>query len=247
MARLNRFLVALAFVASSWLPASAQDISGDWVIAVDSARSSTIGATIKQEGEAITGSVDSPLGKMAFTGTFVNGTLAVKYMLPLPGQPLEAVMTGKLDGETMVGHLALGGLGQIPWTARRKSPEEIAAEAAAPREAAEPPPFDGPVPADANGTWDIMLKLQGQIELPLSATLTQTGEQITGTMKSPTGDAPVTGTMIGKTLNVTFTVVTPLGALPVAMMGDLGAQGFVGKAAVLGLGEAEWIGRPAGQ
>jgi hypothetical protein len=249
MARLNRLLAALVLGAVAWLPASAQeDISGDWIITVDPTQGSTVGATIKQDGESITGAVDSPLGKLAFSGTFVNGALSVNYVLPLPGQPLEAVMTAMLDGETLVGQLVLGGLGQIPWTARRKTAEEIAADAAAAREAAaEPPPLDGPAPTDANGTWDIMLKLQGLAELPLSATLTQTGDQIAGTMRSPTGEAPIAGTMIGKTLKVTFTVQTPLGALPVAMTGDLGAQGFIGKAMVLGLGEADWFGRPAKQ
>jgi hypothetical protein len=246
---LNRCLVALAFVASTWLPAFGQDdLTGEWVISVDPTRpDSALTATIKHEGESVTGSVDSPLGRLPFSGTYVGGALSVNYVLPLPGQPLEALMTGNLDGETMTGHLVLGGLGQIPWTARRKSPAEIAAEAAA-REAAfaaEPAALDVPVPADANGRWDIVLKLQGQGELSMSATLTQTDDQVSGTMRAPTGEAPITGTMVDKVLKISFSVQTPLGPMPVAMTGELGAQGFAGKAMVLGFGEADWVGRPA--
>jgi hypothetical protein len=51
--------------------------------------------------------------------------------------------------------------------------------------------------------------------------------------------------MTGRTLKISFNVQTPLGEMPVTMTGDLGAQGFAGKADIAGMGEADWTGRPA--
>jgi hypothetical protein len=39
-----------------------------------------------------------------------------------------------------------------------------------------------------------------------------------------------------------FEVETPQGKLPIVMTGDLGPDGFTGKATLAGMGEANWKG-----
>jgi hypothetical protein len=51
--------------------------------------------------------------------------------------------------------------------------------------------------------------------------------------------------MTGSTLRMQFEVETPQGKLPIVMTGDLGAEGFTGKATLAGMGEANWKGTRA--
>jgi hypothetical protein len=217
---------------------SAQDISGTWDVTVTSPQGPlTIEAIVVQKGEAVTGTVVSPLGKADFTGTLVDGTLAVAYSLKVQDQALDIKMKGKVEPDSMAGTIDLGGLGEVPWTAKRKPAAAAAADAA--QSAA--PSVPGSL-TDTTGNWTIALRLP-QGELPLSAALKQEGEKVTGTITSPLGEIPVTGTFVGSALKLEFTVQAPNGPLPVTMNGELSADGLAGKAGLGGLGEADWTGR----
>ena len=78
--------------------------------------------TFTQSGEKVTGEVTTPLGTANFSGTLVKNQLAISYSISLQGQPLEFKMSGTVDKdtETMAGTLEFGGLGETPWSARRK-------------------------------------------------------------------------------------------------------------------------------
>lgn len=98
---------------------------------------------------------------------------------------------------------------------------------------------------DVTGKWNIVLQIAGN-ELPITAALTQQGEGVSGTFMSPLGEMAVTGTMKGRSVALQFTAVTPQGALPVTMNGELGADGtFNGTAGLGPLGEAQWSGTRA--
>ena len=112
-------------------PASAQGIDGAWEVSLETPQGvTTIDATIKQQGEAVTGQVVSPLGSVEFKGTFVDDTLTIAYSVPVQGQTIDITMKGKRTGDTMAGMVNFGGLGEAPWTAKRKA-EGAAAPAAA--------------------------------------------------------------------------------------------------------------------
>lgn len=233
---IGALLLSLAVPAA----ASAQDISGTWDVTVTSPQGPlTIEAIVTQKGEAVTGTVVSPLGKADFTGTLVDGTLAVAYSLKVQDQSLDIKMTGKVQPDSMAGTIDLGGLGEVPWTAKRK-PAAAAANAAAPQSA--PPPVVAGSLTDTTGNWALALRLP-QGEMALSASLKQDGEKVTGTIATPLGEIPVTGTFVGSALKLEFTVPAPNGQLPVTMNGELTADGLAGKAGLGGLGEAEWTGR----
>jgi hypothetical protein len=245
--------VRVAAVALAWLaavaPAFAQtDISGDWAVSVDSPQgATTIDASFKQVGEAVTGTVTSPMGSVDFKGTLVKDLLSVTYTLDVQGNTLDIVMSGKVAGEAMDGTLAIAGLGEIPWSAKRKpAGSAVPAAAAAAAAPATSAPAAAGAAGDATGKWDIVLSVGGAGEFPMTADFKQTGEAITGTLTSQAGEVPVTGTMKGRSLNLAFTAPTPQGNLDITMSGELGADdAFVGKTSISGLGEADWTGKRA--
>ena len=234
------FSLALAAVLVGGLagPASAQGIDGPWEVSLETPQGVTvIDAMIKQQGETVTGQVVSPLGSVEFKGTFVDDTLTIAYSVPVQGQTIDITMKGKRTGDTMAGMVNFGGLGEAPWTAKRK-----AADGAAPAAAAAPAAGAG---GPASGKWDIVLVMGPAGEFPMSGEFTQAGEKVTGTITSQMGAIPVTGSMAGDTLKLEFVAPTPNGDLAITMTGTLGADGFVGKTSVPGLGEADWTGKRA--
>jgi hypothetical protein len=237
-------VLALACVAA--VPAaSAQDISGAWDVTLTTPQGDqTVEASIKQSGEAISGQLISPLGTVDLTGTLVKDALDVGFTIPVQGNVFEIKMKGKVEGDVITGTADFAGMGEAPWTAKRKPAGAATAAASSPSAA----PADSAAAGssgDAAGKWDMVLNIPQVGEIPVTGNLTQLGEQITGTLTGPQGDIAVTGTMVGKTLTLDFTAPTPDGVIPVKMTGDLGADGFTGKASLGGLGEAEWTGKRA--
>jgi hypothetical protein len=68
----------------------------------------------------------------------------------------------------------------------------------------------------------------------------QDGDKVSGTMNSMAGSVVLAGTVTGKTVKFEFEAETPQGKLPITMTGDIGETGVTGKAAISGLGEADW-------
>jgi hypothetical protein len=94
---------------------------------------------------------------------------------------------------------------------------------------------------DVTGRWNVLVTVP-QGSLPLSATLKQEGDLVSGSIKSPLGDVPVAGTMVGTTLKLEFKTAAPQGEMVVTMSGELGPNGLTGKSAIAGLGESDWVG-----
>jgi hypothetical protein len=241
---MTRYLFLILTLGSFGVPAAAQspppaDLTGAWDVTLETPQgATTLGANLKQNGEAVTGDITSPMGTLNLTGKMVDDTLSMAYSVPVQGNTMEITMTGKLAGDLMKGTIVIAGMGEIPWTAKRK-PAADALATAAPAAAATPPPAAGNT---ATGKWNIALKM-GQGEFPVTAELAQTGDQVNGTIAlpmNPSGVVNVTGTMTGSTLKLEFAVPTPQGDMPVTMTGELGASGFAGKAALGPLGEADW-------
>ena len=104
MSRLKVCLPALLALSLA-LPAMAAaqaNVSGPWEVTIDSPQGPmSIDADLKQDGEALTGMITSPMGNVELKGTFKNDELAFSYSVPLQGQNLDITMTGKLAGDTI--------------------------------------------------------------------------------------------------------------------------------------------------
>lgn len=242
---MNRLILCLLGLAALGAPAVAiaqdhSDITGTWVMTVATPQGKNdANVTFTQSGEKVTGEVTTPLGKANFSGTLIKNQLAISYSISLQGQPLEFKVSGTVDkdNETMAGTLEFGGIGQTPWSARRKP----VVAAAAPDSA---PAVTAPVGSltDVTGRWDVVLTMpQGSV--PLAAALKQDGESVTGSISSPLGEQPVAGTMVGTTLRLEFKIAAPQGDMVVSMIGELSPTGLTGKSSVAGLGESNWVGK----
>lgn len=246
--RIASLLTVVFAAAHLTLAQTPSDVTGTWLVTLPVPQGgTTLDVTLTQDGEAVTGTIASPMGTVNVTGTMVAGALSIKYALPLQGTPLDLTMTGKLTAaaggaaETMSGVVSIGGLGELPWTASRKPPTPAAAVVPPPVPAAAPDPATA---GTAAGKWNIVLKA-GPGEFPMAADLEQQGEQVTGTITLPAvpGSAlKVQGTMRNTTLSLTFAVPTPQGEMNGTIAGELGAAGFAGKATLGPLGDADWIG-----
>jgi hypothetical protein len=242
MTRRNLCVLALAIVASVPMAAFAQtDVSGDWLVTIESPQGpATVDLSMKQAGEALTGTVTSPMGSVDFKGKVLKDALNVSYTMNVQGNSIEITMTGTVAGDAIAGNLDFGGLGQVPWTAKRKT-----ASAAPASRAASAAPSPAPAAAGAgeiSGKWDITFNMGGN-QMPASATFTQAGDKVTGTITSLAGGVQVSGTMTGKTLKLEFNIPTQQGDIPVTMTGDLGPDGLAGKASLAGMGDADWTGK----
>lgn len=250
MTRLKLSVVALALVVLAPVAASGQtDVTGDWAVTVESPQGPvTLDVTMKQAGEELTGTLTSPMGSVDFKGKVVNDTVDVAYTMEMQGNAVQITMNGKVAGDSIAGNFNFGGLGDVPWTAKRKASSGASSPAAASTANAAAAPAAAPAAGlgDVSGTWDITFNMAGN-PMPASATFTQAGEKITGTLTSQAGETPVAGTMSGQALKLAFTIDTPQGAMEITMTGDVGPAGIAGKATLVGLGEAEWTGKRSKQ
>jgi hypothetical protein len=240
----------MALALSLTIPAAAAaqaTLTGPWEVTIDSPQGAmTIDADLKQDGEALTGVITSPMGSVELKGTFKNDELSFSYSVPLQGQNLDITMTGKLAGETIDGLVAIAGLGEVPWKAKRKAPGSApaAAPAAAPSSAA-PASAAAASGEGISGTWDVLMDTPAG-QMPFTANFTQTGDKVAGTIAGPAGDIPIAGTMTGNALKLDMNIPTPQGEMSIVMTGDLSPTGLTGKASTA-MGDMTWSATRAKQ
>jgi hypothetical protein len=226
-------LVLVSFLLGAATAHAQIDISGTWEVTFESPQGpATIDATFKQAGESIDGSVTTPLGTIDFTGALINNALTMSSKLDMQGNKLDIAMKAKVLDDTMTGNLVVGGLGEIPWTAKRKQATTSSTGATTPEAA-----------PDISGKWDIAMVMSGGGRFGTIATLKQVGEQVTGSLNGQAGDEPATGTMIGRVLTLHFRAATAQGDAAITMTGELGADGFSGKLTLPGVGDVDWTGK----
>ena len=238
-------VVAASFVLSLASTALAQSPAGAWELTVDTpqgANTSTL--NLKQDGDKLSGDLTSQMGSTPVTGTFSAGTVAVTANIDIQGTSLQLGINGTVDADTMTGEVKFGDFGAFPFTAKRAGTGAAAAAPAVPAAPAARAAAPGSA-TDATGKWDIVLNIEGVGEFPVQADFKQDGTKLTGTFSGPAGDVTLQGTMMGSSLKMEFEVETPQGKMPIVMTGELGAEGFTGKATLAGMGEANWKGTRA--
>lgn len=234
-------IVAAALLTMPYMAVAQTDLSGTWIVSLETPQGKMeLETTLKQDGEKLSGQLTSPMGAVDFTGTFEKNALSILYSVPIQGQVIDIRMTGSVEGETLAGMVDLGGLMQAPWSAKRKPAAAAASTAAGAAPAANGgAPAASGAPGSVTGKWNLTVQM-GANALPLSATLTQEGEAVSGSIQTPFGALPATGTMVGNALTLQFTAPMPQGPMNVTMNGQLGPNGLSGKSTIAGVGEGEW-------
>ena len=99
--------------------------------------------------------------------------------------------------------------------------------------------------AGADGNWTVTMETpQGNMEAMMD--LATKDGQLSGTLHSDQGDAPLTGTLTGKALKLTLNVDTPQGALSIEFTGDVDGDTISNGQANLGdFGTMAWSAKRA--
>jgi len=110
--------VALAFALSS--AALAQSVAGAWDLTINGPEGAiNATATLTQDGENVTGSIDTPQGKAEMKGTFKGKALNMSFTIPGPNGNLDIKVNGEVDGASMKGIIDFG-MGMADFTAKKK-------------------------------------------------------------------------------------------------------------------------------
>lgn len=110
--------LALTFVvgAGAW----AQGVAGAWDLMVNGPEGPiAVTATFTQDGEKLTGAIETPQGKADFTGTLKGKAMNISFAIPGPNGNLEVKVTGDVDGSTMKGIVDFG-MGMADFTGKKK-------------------------------------------------------------------------------------------------------------------------------
>ncbi len=118
MARLFSTIAAIVMVSAA-LSAQAS-VSGDWELSINGPEGViTATATLKQDGEKITGSITSPQGTVDLAGTYKGAKLEVAFKIEGPQGALDIKVNGDVTGSDMKGIIDFG-MGMADFTGKKK-------------------------------------------------------------------------------------------------------------------------------
>lgn len=114
------FLAAAALALALGTSALAQGVAGAWDLTINGPEGAiTATATLKQDGDKITGSIETPQGTAEMTGTFVGKALNLSFTISGPNGALDIKVNGEVDGASMKGIIDFG-MGMADFTAKKK-------------------------------------------------------------------------------------------------------------------------------
>lgn len=113
-------LLFAVFIALA-LPLAAADLTGVWNVEVDIAGNTgnpTI--TLKQDGNALTGSYKGLLGEAQLKGTVDGTKVRWEFAADYDGNKFNVVYTGVVENDVIKGKIDFGGQAEGTFTAKRK-------------------------------------------------------------------------------------------------------------------------------
>jgi hypothetical protein len=117
-----RFVTIVFALLLTSLSALAADVAGTWAVTVDSPNGPLdVTLTLKQDGDKLTGSVNSQMGDAPITGTVKDNDLTFTMNMDANGASMVIVYKAKVDGDKMTGSLDFAGQGEIKFSGTKKS------------------------------------------------------------------------------------------------------------------------------
>jgi hypothetical protein len=101
-----------------------------------------------------------------------------------------------------------------------------------------------PAPVTVAGDWDVTVQ-SPQGTTNVLVTLKQDGEKVDGLFKSPLGELPFTGTLVGSEMKFTFQFPVDGQPLAITMTGKVDGDAIAGKADFGGFAEGDWSAKRA--
>lgn len=119
MLRVFSAVLALTLMVSAGAYAQT-GVAGAWDLAINGPEGAiNATATLKQDGDDVTGQIETPQGVAEMKGTYKGTTLNMSFTFQGPQGPLEIKVNGEVDGASMKGIIDFG-MGMADFTAKKK-------------------------------------------------------------------------------------------------------------------------------
>lgn len=226
----------VTITASNAAPALAQSagMTGDWELTINSPQGSrTANASLKQDGEKLTGAFKGPSGELPIQGTVKGKEVKFTYTVKFQDQDLPITMTGQLDGDAMKGEADFGGFAQGDWSGKRAGASAPTASNVAPASSSEK--------IDVTGSWNLEVETSAGSGNP-AFTFKQEGEKLSGKYKGAFGEFDVTGSLKGNQIEFSFKATGQVDGT-VVYTGTTDGKTMKGKVSLAGLGEGTFTGK----
>lgn len=100
--------------------AAQASVAGAWDLAIVGPEGPiTATATLKQDGENVTGSIETPQGTAEMKGTLKGKALNLAFSIQGPNGAIDIKVNGEVDGASMKGIIDFG-MGMAEFTAKKK-------------------------------------------------------------------------------------------------------------------------------
>lgn len=196
------FLVSLVAYATP-VEAQSANVTGEWKIYLRTPKGNfTITATIKQEGEKLTGLAMGENKRLSadLTGTIHGEDVRAVCTVPIDNNRVQMTLTGKVDGDSVKGKIDFGGIAGGDWSAKRLTESGIAGTNKEPANRAQ-----SGEKIDLSGTWSFEVETETGITYPI-CTFKQEGETLAGQCKVASGEALLTGTIKDNEIKFSYMV-----------------------------------------
>lgn len=212
-------------------PAPAADVTGTWN-ANFRTPNSEIPAVMKitKTGDKLTGTISSQMGESAIEAEQKGKAVSIWFNMQGQNGAIPVELSATLDGDSLKGTTMAGGSPQGEWAATREK------AAASPSSTSSPAASTTAAPAAASltGTWSVALDL-GTINATPTMVLKQEGEKLTGEYVSQQyGKFPLTGTVKGSDVTISFAMSVEGTALNVTYTGKIDKDGSIAGTVNLG-------------
>ena len=228
--KLRASVLAVALVVPVLVLAQAADVTGTWNVTVSTEQGDRPAVlTISRSGATLAATIAGPQGEMPADVSLKGNDIMVSFRMQTQNGPRDVTMSGKVDGNAMQGSVDISGMGAATWNARRAPGQD-------------PKPEEGQEkPATMTGTWAIEANHSAGTSTP-TATITQTGEKLSGKYVGSYGEAPLTGSIKGSE----FTFRVEIGTeqkVEVVYTGTLDGNTIKGSLTMGEMGEGTFSGK----
>jgi hypothetical protein len=102
-------------------PAATASVAGVWTVTIDSQMGPQDSKlTLNQAGNALTGTLETPMGAQNLTGTYDGKEIKFSFMVNAQGTDLKIDFVGTSDGKTMEGKAVFGSFGEGTFKGKRQ-------------------------------------------------------------------------------------------------------------------------------
>jgi len=211
----TRLFALTALLAIAALPAAAQtpDVLGKWNVTFTTQQGDIPSdLTLKKDGDKIVGTIASQMGEGSVQAQIKGSDLSISFVFQSQQGPINVEMLGAVSGKSAKGTFTAG-QSQGSWTATKAEDAKDTKDAKDPK--------DTKAASSVTGSWNVSLQL-GEISANPMFELKQDGEKLTGDYISQAyGKFPVTGTVKGSDVAISFNMTIEGNAFAVTYSGKL--------------------------